>query len=270
MIDRTAREMADSQDSDWQADQYGKINSLQEWLADRALSKLRVRGDERVLDVGCGDGRVTASVLDRLHGGSLVGVDPSASMVEAARQRLAGSERAVVEFGEAATLDYYAEFDLVVSFNALHWELRWQQALHRIRDALRSGGRALLVQVCDGARPSLEDVIMQTCAAPRWSASFAGFAAPFVHVAPDAYMEAATASGFAVDRADVDDLSWDFGSPAAFGAWCAAGMVSWTSRLASNQRQAFVDDVLGAYAEVSGLESLFEFLQFTVALSTTE
>jgi ubiquinone/menaquinone biosynthesis C-methylase UbiE len=43
------------------------------------------------LDVGCGDGRVTASVLDRLENGSLVGIDPSASMVEAARQRLAGS-----------------------------------------------------------------------------------------------------------------------------------------------------------------------------------
>jgi trans-aconitate 2-methyltransferase len=263
----TARERADSQDGDWQAEQYGKINSLQEWLASRALSQLRIRGDERVLDVGCGDGRVTASVLVRLENGSLVGIDPSASMVEAARQRLAGSGRAVVDLGEAATLDYHAEFDLAVSFNALHWELRWRQALHRIRDALRTGGRALLVQVCDGERPSLEDVTMQTCAAPRWSASFANFAAPFVHVAPDTYVEAATASRFVVDRTEVDDLSWDFGSRAAFAAWCSAGMVSWTSRLASNQRQAFVDDVLSAYADVSGSESLFDFLQFTVALS---
>jgi trans-aconitate 2-methyltransferase len=265
-----AREMTDGQDSDWRADQYGKINNVQEWLASRGLSQLRVRGDERVLDVGCGDGRVTKSVVDRLQDGSLVGIDPSTSMVEAARLRLAGSGRAVVELGEAATLGYHAEFDLVVSFNALHWELRWRQALHRIRDALRTGGRALLVQVCDGERPSLEDVIMQTSAAPRWSASFADFAAPFVHVAPDAYVAAATASRFAVDRADVDDLRWDFGSRAAFAAWCTAGMVSWTSRLATNQRQAFVDDVLSAYAKVSGSESVFDFLQFTVALSATE
>jgi hypothetical protein len=52
-----------------------------------------------------------------------------------------------------------------------------------------------------------------------------------------------------VDRAEVDDLRWDFGSRAAFAAWCAAGMVSWTSRLANDQRRAFVDDVLSAYAE---------------------
>jgi trans-aconitate 2-methyltransferase len=178
--------MADGQESDWQAEQYGKINSLQEWLARRALSRLRIRGDERVLDVGCGDGRVTESVLERLEHGSLLGVDPSVSMVEAARRRLAGLGRAVAELGEAATLRYHAEFDLVVSFNALHWELRWRQALHRVRDALRTGGRALLVQVCDRERPSLEDVIMQTCAAPRWSTRFADFTAPFVHVAPDA------------------------------------------------------------------------------------
>ncbi|HEX5907055.1 MAG TPA: methyltransferase domain-containing protein [Propionibacteriaceae bacterium] len=169
--------------------------------------------------------------------------------------------------GEAATLAYHAEFDLVVSFNALHWELRWQQALHRIRDALRTGGRALLVQVCDGERPSLEDVIMQTCAAPRWSGSFAGFEAPFVHVAPDAYVAAATASRFAVDHAEVDDLRWNFSSRAAFAAWCAAGMVSWTSRLANDQRQAFIDDVLSAYAEISGSDSVFAFLQFTVELT---
>jgi trans-aconitate 2-methyltransferase len=266
----TERGTAYSQDGDWQAEQYGKINSLQEWLASRALSRLRIRGDERVLDVGCGDGRVTESVLERLNHGSLVGVDPSVSMVEAARRRLAGSGRAVAEFGEAATLDYHTEFDLVVSFNALHWELRWRKALHRIRDALRTGGRALLVQVCDGERPSLEDVTMQTCAAPRWSARFADFRAPFVHVAPDAYVEAATASRFAVDRAEVDDLRWDFGSREAFAAWCAAGMVSWTSRLANDQRQAFVDDVLSAYAEVSGSDSVFEFLQFTVALTAAD
>jgi hypothetical protein len=47
-------------------------------------------------------------------------------------------------------------------------------------------------------------------------------------------------------------------------------MVAWTSWLAIDQRQAFIDDVLAAYAEVSGSESLFEFLQSTVALSTTE
>jgi trans-aconitate 2-methyltransferase len=171
---------------------------------------LRIRGDERVLDVGCGDGRVTESVRERLEHGSHVGVDPSVSMVEAARQRLAGSGRAVAELGEAATLRYHAEFDLVVSFNALHWELRWRQALHRIRDALRTGGRALLVH---------------------------------------------------------DDLRWDFGSRAAFAAWCSAGMVPWTSRLANDQRQAFVDDVLSAYAEVSGSDSVFAFLQFTTALT---
>jgi trans-aconitate 2-methyltransferase len=262
--------MPDSQDGDWQAEQYGKINNLQEWLASRALSQLRIRGDERVLDVGCGDGRVTESVLERLENGSLVGVDPSGSMVEAARRRLAGSGRAVVELGEAATLDYHTEFDLVVSFNALHWELRWQHALRRVREALRTGGRVLLVQVCAGERPSLEDVAMHTCAVPRWSTSFADFAAPFVHVAPEAYVEVARAARFAVGRAEVDDLSWDFGSRAAFAAWCAAGMVSWTSQLASDQRQAFVDDVLSAYAEVSGSDSELDFLQFTLALTAIE
>jgi trans-aconitate 2-methyltransferase len=84
-----------------------------------------------------------------------------------------------------------------------------------------------------------------------------GFEAPFVHVAPDAYVEAATASRFAVEHAEVDDRRWNFGSRAAFAAWCAVGMVAWTSRPANDQWQAFIDDVLSAHAEVSGSDSVF-------------
>jgi trans-aconitate 2-methyltransferase len=86
-------------------------------------------------------------------------------------------------------------------------------------------------------------------------------------VGVDPSATAATASRFAVDHAEVDDLRWNFGSRAALAAWCAVGMVSWTSRLAIDQRQAFIDDVLSAYAEVSGSDSVFAFLQFTVELT---
>ena len=253
--------------ADWDPESYGLVNSLQQEVARQALGDLVVRGDERVLDVGCGDGRVTAMVADRLTTGSLIGVDPSEAMVEAARQRFSAHGGLHFEVGTAATLTYEADFDLVTSFDALHWETRWQPAIERIRRALKNGGRALLVFVCDGERPSVEDVIMETARSPRFAKWFEDFAAPFVHVDPDEYAAAAISGGFEVESLTVADIDWDFGSRDAFEEWCAAGTVAWTSRLPHEDRSAFVTQVITSYSEVSMSDSLFKFLQCRVSLS---
>jgi trans-aconitate 2-methyltransferase len=126
-----------------------------------------------------------------------------------------------------------------------------------------------LAFVCDGERPSLEDVVMQACRSSRWKAAFDDFAAPFVPVDPDAYAAAAGSSGFAVDPLVVDDLEWDFGTRAAFGDWCNAGLVAWTGRLAPDDRADFVEAVISSYAQVSGSDSRFRFLQCRLRLTAT-
>ncbi len=247
--------------SDWDPGSYGRVNTLQEYVAEQALQGLRVTGDERILDVGCGDGRVSELVVARLTSGSLLGVDPSAAMVAAAGERFRNRSGVDFAVATAATLPYRDEFDLVTSFNALHWETRWVEALARIRAAVRTPGRVFAVFVCDGDRPSLEDVAMDTTRTPRWRAVFGDFAAPFVHVDPDAYADTAVAAGFAVEAVDVVDLSWEFGDRAAFAAWAGAGMPAWTSRLPGAEAAEFVDDVLTAYGQQVGSDTVFRFLQ---------
>jgi trans-aconitate 2-methyltransferase len=254
---------------EWDPAAYGLVNRLQQEVARQALSDLSLRGNERVLDVGCGDGRVTAMIADRLTCGSLVGVDPSEAMVQAAQQRFSGDPRVAIALGTASELTYEAEFDFVCSFNALHWETRWQAALQRIRAALRPGGRALLVFVCDGERPSVEDVNMDIAFSPRWRSWFEDFTAPYVHVDPTDYVDVAVESGFEVHGVRTPDLEWDFGSREAFEDWCSAGMVAWTSQVPVEQRPAFVHDVVDEYAKVSGSDSVFRFLQCRVALVAT-
>ena len=253
--------------SQWDPGEYGRVNSLQELVARRAIAGLNVRGDERVLDVGCGDGRVTALVVDRLSTGSLFGVDPSEAMVLAARDRFADAERVEFAVGTGATLPHRDEFDLVTSFNALHWELRWSEALDRMAASLRSPGHAFLVFVCGGERPSVEDVVMTTAATPRWQSYFAGFGAPFVHVPPDDYAAAARAARFEVDQIEVADLTWEFDDRAGFVAWLTAGTPAWTSLLPETERPAFIEDAITAYEQVTGSDSTLRFLQCRVRLS---
>ena len=171
--------------------------------------------------------------------------------------------------GTAATLPYDAEFDLVTSFNALHWETRWQTALQRIRAALRPTGRAFLVFVCDGERPSIEDVTMETArSAPRWASWFEDFDAPYVHVDPDEYAAAARSAGFAVERVVVDDLR--LGLRHADPASSSGARPAWWPGQAGCQpedRPPFVLDVVSAYAKIIGSPSVFRFLQCRVALT---
>ena len=71
--------------ADWDGQAYRQVSDLQQWLAREALAGLSFTGRERVLDVGCGDGRITAAIARQLSAGSVLGIDPSPRMVEAAR-----------------------------------------------------------------------------------------------------------------------------------------------------------------------------------------
>jgi ubiquinone/menaquinone biosynthesis C-methylase UbiE len=249
--------------TEWDAAGYDHVAALQRQVADACLATLTLHGDERVLDVGCGDGRVTAGIAARVPRGRVVGVDPSAHMIAWATTHAArpGLTFAVAD---ARTLPFDAQFDLAVSFNALHWVPEQETALAAIRRALRPGGRAVLQQVCDGDRPALEDVIEATVAHPRWRGRFAGHVPPYRHVAPDAWRGLAQAAGFRVERLTVQDARWDFGTRDAFVAFARTTFVEWTDGLPEGDRDAFIVDVLDAYRAVLAAPAdanAFRFLQ---------
>jgi trans-aconitate 2-methyltransferase len=134
-------------------------------------------------------------------------------------------------------------------------------ALRGIARVTLPGGRVIVQQVCDGPRPSIEDVAMRICESPRWAPYFTGFAAPYVHVDPDRYSEMAVSAGLEVRELGVRDLTWDFRSQADFAAWLTVGCVDWTSRLPSDDVPDFISDVLAAYEPIAGAPARFRFLQ---------
>ncbi len=97
---------------------------------------------------------------------------------------------------DARRLPYRGEFDLVVSFNALHWVPEQDEALRSTRAALKPTGRAMLRFVPEGGRRSLEDVIEDACRSGRWAGYFRDHTRPFVHFAPEQYRALAGAPAF--------------------------------------------------------------------------
>ncbi len=107
----------------WDASSYEKHSSPQrQW----ALDLIRTRefaGDEHVLDIGCGDGKISAELAARVPSGSALGVDEAHTMIRFAQEKFPQSRFANLWFqhADATHLIFCHEFDLVVSFAALHW-----------------------------------------------------------------------------------------------------------------------------------------------------
>ncbi|MEU8080215.1 class I SAM-dependent methyltransferase [Catellatospora citrea] len=252
--------------ADWDGAGYAHISGLQRAMATACLESVEVAGAEHVLDVGCGDGYVTRLIASRVPDGSVLGVDPSPRMIETARTADDQLTNVSFEVGDVTTMTYGPDFDLVVSFNALHWVADQQAAYRNIAAALTPGGRALVQFVCGGPRRSVEGVAMEVTHDPRWAPAFDGFTPPFVHIEPDDLPAIAGGAGLKVTDQSVVDREWDFGSREQFAQWCTVGFSDWASRLPAADVPAFVDAVVDRYQTVVGRPGVFRFLQLRAEL----
>lgn len=132
---------------DWDAATYDRVSAPQVAMAARVLERLPLDGDETVLDAGCGSGRVTEMLLERLPLGHVIAVDEAPSMVEHARTRL--GDRATVLRASLTELALDEPVDAVFSNAVFHWIADHDLLFERLFAALKPGGR--LVAQCGGA-----------------------------------------------------------------------------------------------------------------------
>lgn len=117
---------------------YEKASAHQKEWGSTIISELCLRGSERVLDLGCGDGSLTAQLADLLPQGEVVGIDASQGMIDVANEK----KRTNLSFlpKDINHLDFVEEFDLIYSNAALHWIKDHNRLLRNVRCALRDGG----------------------------------------------------------------------------------------------------------------------------------
>jgi trans-aconitate 2-methyltransferase len=135
---------------EWDAPAYDTLNAPMNERGNDAVARLELRGDETVLDAGCGTGQVTATLLSRLPRGRVVGLDGSEAMLAAARERFAGDPR--VSFVHAdleAPLPLAGPVDAIVSTSTLHWIQDHDALWGHLAAVLRADGQ--LVVDCGGA-----------------------------------------------------------------------------------------------------------------------
>lgn len=120
--------------SSWDAAAYQRVGAFVPALGEAALDLLDPQPGERILDIGCGDGTLTARIVER--GARVVGIDSSDSMIEAARAR--GLDARLMS---VADMGFNGDFDAAFSNATLHWVLDKERTARAIWFALRPGGR---------------------------------------------------------------------------------------------------------------------------------
>jgi trans-aconitate 2-methyltransferase len=135
--------------TDWDAKTYDRLAAPQEAWARDVLARLPLNGDETVLDAGCGSGRVTKLLADRLADGRVIGVDGSESMIAEAREALASyGDRVSFVHSDLLKLDLPEPVDAVFSNAVFHWIFDHDALFLRLRETLKPGGR--LAAQCGG------------------------------------------------------------------------------------------------------------------------
>jgi trans-aconitate 2-methyltransferase len=181
-----------SDSREWNSSVYHRLSAPQVSWGKKVLSRLHLRGDEVVLDAGCGTGRLTAELLEALPRGRVVGVDLSQNMLNSASEHLKPHHGSRVDLVacDFLHLPFVGAFDVIVSTAAFHWVLDHDLLFLNLKRALVRGG--WLEAQCGGGPnvKRLRDRADALAATPRFAEFFRGFREPWLY--PDAEGAAAT------------------------------------------------------------------------------
>jgi trans-aconitate 2-methyltransferase len=225
---------------DWDAASYQRVSVPHEEWARSILDRLDLNGDERVLDAGCGSGRVTSMLIERLPAGSVVAVDGSPSMVEGVRMVLRPQDEALV--GDLTELELDEPVDVVFSSAVFHWVLDHDALFRSLRRVLRPGGHLAAQNGGAGNISRLKRSSAEVAARDPYVAHFEGFGEPWNYAAPEETEERLRAAGFAEAHAWLQP--WDVVPPEPAEFLRTVCLGPHMDRLPEELREPFIADVL--------------------------
>lgn len=177
---------------------YHRLSGPQVSWGKKVLSRLRLRGDEIVLDAGCGTGRLTAELLEALPRGRVIGIDLSQNMLTAAREHLRphfGMQVGLVA-ADFLHLPFEGAFDGIVSTAAFHWVLDHERLFLELRRILRPGG---WMEVQCGGGPNLAALRKRTltlASTQEFSVFFEDFREPWFYADAEGSARTLRRAGF--------------------------------------------------------------------------
>jgi trans-aconitate 2-methyltransferase len=233
----------------WNASDYDKHSSVQLEWARELIQKLNLQGSESVLDIGCGDGKVTAEIAQCLSDGCIIGVENSEEMIGLASRKFPEIKFPNLQFKkmDAGEITFKNPFDVVFSNAALHWIRDHQPVLNGVAGCLKKLGRLLFQMGGRGNAEGIIAVINRLIETDPWKPYFKHFTFPYGFYDPDIYRDWLAQAGLKEKRIELVPKNMLQKGKEGLAGWIRTTWLPYTEQVPEHLRDILIEDVVNRY-----------------------
>lgn len=235
----------------WNPEDYARNSDAQLKWAQELRQNLNLQGNESVLDVGCGDGKITADFATTLPRGRVTGVDSSPEMIAYATRTYVSKQYPNLSFAcvDARSLDFDQEFDLCFSNATLHWVDNHQAFLNGASRSLRRGGRLVISCGGQGDAADVLQVFSELASGESWQSYFDGFHNPYFFYGDQDYSLWLEKAGFNVERLELVPTDMTHPGKEGLAGWIRTTWMPFTQYVSESKRDNFITHIVETYLE---------------------
>lgn len=240
----------------WNPEDYARHSSAQWDWARELIAKLNLRGDETLLDIGSGDGKVSAAIARSLPHGEVVGIDNSQDMIDLAARAYPKLDYPNLSFHrmDAREITFENRFDVAFSTATLHWVIDHRPLLRGVARSLRRPGRLLFQMGGKGNAHDILSVLRLLTLYEVWAGFFRGFPFPYGFHSPEEYIPWLREAGLEPVRVELIPKDMVQAGPEGLAGWIRTTWMPYTERVPAERRESFISEVIGAYLKKHPLD----------------
>lgn len=237
----------------WKAEEYHFNSTAQYDAAIELMKRLRLEGNERVLDVGCGDGKISAKIAKQIPLGSVIGIDVSSEMIDYAQKAFPKKDHDNLTFflQDAQQLDDYEDLDIIFSSFALQWINPCLFFKHAFKSLKPFG--YLVATIPLGISSALQESIDAIIALPAWASYFHSFSPGWNFLPYYEYKQLLEAQKFILMSFTIVQQKVMFSSREAFEKYVIQWF-SYLSVLPKHLKMTFFKLIIDAYLEINPVQ----------------
>jgi trans-aconitate methyltransferase len=233
----------------WNAQEYRKNSQNQYRWGMELVSKTGVKTGDSVLDIGCGDGKITAEIAKKASGGKTVGLDSSAKMLKLGKKLFPASEYPNLSFkkADAQKFDVKGPFDLVFSNACLHWIKDQNKVLKNINKVLRPGGRIFFQMGGKGNAGIMNEIMDNMINNDEWKKYFKKFKGAYYFYSPEEYNVFLKKNGIQPVRVFLTPKVAVHEGATGLAAWVRTTWLPYTHMVPVKLRESFIGEAVNKY-----------------------